>query len=170
MEDALDAKQQSFTGNSLDDPGTQRLDLKQKAALFDDETAAVDSKNEFGDAVVSASNTTATADVTKAKAEPVPAGTGSESDSNEDSIEIIAEKGSWVEVRDANKSRLLYNMLPVGGSRELTGRAPFSVTMGNARTTRVLVNDVEIDVSDYISSKNTANFKVSTQGQEIIFH
>lgn len=87
-----------------------------------------------------------------------------------DSIEIIAENGSWVEVRDANKSRLLYNMLPVGGSRVLVGRAPFSVTMGNAETTHVVVNDIAVDVSDYIRSNNIASFKVSTQGQDVIFH
>jgi len=87
-----------------------------------------------------------------------------------DIIEIIAENGSWVEVRDANKSRLLYNMLPVGGSKVLVGQAPFSISMGNARTTRVIVNDLEIDVTAYIRSSNTASFKVSTEGKNIIFH
>jgi cytoskeleton protein RodZ len=93
-----------------------------------------------------------------------------DSGNGSDIIEIFAEQGSWMEVRDANKSRLLYNTLPAGGSRVLKGQAPFSISMGNARTTRVLINDLEIDLTGYISSKNVANFKVSTQGQEIIFH
>ncbi len=87
-----------------------------------------------------------------------------------DTVEIFAEKGSWVEVRDANKSRLLYNMLPEGGDRVLVGRAPFSISLGNARTTRVIINDIEVDISAYIRSSNTANFEISTQGQRVIFH
>jgi len=176
LEDALDAKQQSFTGNSLDEPGTHRLEIKQKATFSDNETSV--SKRETPETADSTeadvpgrlAETAAATEGIEVKTGPVPAEMTGDASSMEDTIEIIAEKGSWVEVRDANKSRLLYNMLPVGGSRELAGRAPFSVTMGNAITTRVIVNGIEIDVSDYIRSTNTASFKVSTEGKEIIFH
>ena len=184
LEDALDAKQQSFTGNSLDDPGTHRLDIKQKIAVSENSMPATEmpapenkpaetAENDEADApaaITPGETATASADLIEEKSESAPAEITSDAGSMQDTIEIIAENGSWVEVRDANKSRLLYNMLPAGGSRELAGRAPFSVTMGNARTTRVIVNGIEVDVSDYIRSTNTASFKVSTEGQEIIFH
>ncbi len=184
LENELDERQQSFTGNSLNSPDPHRLDIKQSARLTDDGDLVVNRPGSFegtADAVsgteaaerdVSALAETVTdateADETKAAAAQRKMSTGA--DDNGDTIEIFAENGSWVEVRDANKSRLLYNMLPVGGSRELVGQAPFSVTMGNAKTTRVVVNDIEVDVSDYIRSTNIASFKVSTQGQEVIFH
>ena len=88
----------------------------------------------------------------------------------DDIIEIIAEKGSWVEVRDATRARLLYNMIPSGESKVLQGKAPFRISMGNAKSTRVVINDIDIDMSDYIRSNNTASFTVSNEGQNIIFH
>jgi hypothetical protein len=75
-----------------------------------------------------------------------------------------------MEVRDANKSRLFYNMVPVGGSKVIVGKAPFSVTMGNAKTTRIVINDLEVDITDHIRRNNTAVFNVSTNGQDVIIH
>jgi len=176
MENELEAKQQNFTGDSLDSPGAHRLSIKQDVRVSDDALAADTNKRgtfEHAVELTGSRNADVTADAIEAieaKAEYAQSKTGSDVDNHVDTIEIFAENGSWVEVRDANKSRLLYNMLPVGGSRVLVGRAPFSVTMGNAKTTRVVVNDIEVDVSDYIRSTNTASFKVSTQGQNVIFH
>ncbi len=175
LESQLDTKQESFTGNSLNSPGSHPLAIKQNARLLDDEPViakaepvvaevAVQEEVDLGAAKVES------AAVIEAKPEAAKNEITEHAADNSDTIEIIAENGSWVEVRDANKSRLFYNMLPVGKSRVLLGRAPFSVTMGNAKTTRVVVNDIEVDVSDYIRSNNTASFKVSTQGQDIIFY
>jgi len=175
LESQLDTKQESFTGNSLNSPGSYPIAIKQNARLIDGELVAgkaepVVKENTTADVAGSRVKNTETSTAIREKADVAPRETTTEMKNNGDSIEIIAENGSWVEVRDANKSRLLYNMLPAGASRVLTGRAPFSVTMGNAKTTRVVVNDIEIDVSDYISSNNTASFKVSTQDQDVIFH
>jgi len=171
LESQLDTKQESFTGNSLNSPGSYPLAIKQKAYLIDGElVAGVVKENTTADVAGSRVKNTETSTAIREKADVAQRETTTEMENNGDSIEIIAENGSWVEVRDANKSRLLYNMLPAGASRMLIGRAPFSVTMGNAKTTRVVVNDIEIDVSDYISSNNTASFKVSTQDQDVIFH
>ena len=93
-----------------------------------------------------------------------------ESIPQEDVIKILAEQGAWMEVRDATRARLLYNMVPSGGSKILQGTGPFRISMGNARSTRVLINDIEIDFTRYISSKNTASFTVSIEGESIIFH
>ncbi len=175
LESQLDTKQESFTGNSLNSPGSYPLTIKQNARLVDGERVAgtaepVVKEITTADAADSSDKNTEAVSISEEKTVAAPGETVAEAADRDDSIEIIAEKGSWVEVRDANKSRLLYNMLPAGASRMLTGRAPFSVTMGNAKTTRVVVNDIEIDVSDYIRLNNTASFKVSTQDQDIIFH
>jgi len=175
LEGQLDTKQESFTGNSLNSPGSYPLTIKQNARLVDGELVVgaaepVARKATVAEAGGSSVKNTKTVSISEEKTVAAPDETVADAADRDDSIEIIAENGSWVEVRDANKSRLLYNMLPAGASRLLTGRAPFSVTMGNAKTTRVVVNDIEIDVSDYIRSSNTASFKVSTQGQNVIFH
>ena len=186
MESELDTKQQSFTGNSLDSPSSNRLNIKQNARLTEDDELIVEQFGTFeneseeerlGEVGTQKSFETDRSDTgeiarqeesVEIESETVQSIT--DSGNGSDIIEIFAEQGSWMEVRDANKSRLLYNMLPAGGSRVLKGQAPFSISMGNARTTRVLINDLEIDLTGYIRSNNTANYKVSTQGQEIIFH
>jgi len=179
LESELDTKQESFTGNSLNSPGSYPLSIKQNARLVDGELVVANAepvaepvaeKTTVAEAAGGNVKNTETVSISEEKTAAASVETVADAADRDDSIEIIAENGSWVEVRDANKSRLLYNMLPAGASRVLTGRAPFSVTMGNAKTTRVVVNDIEIDVSDYINSNNIASFKVSTQDQDIIFH
>lgn len=202
MEGERESKQQRFTGNSLDSPGRQPLEIRQNARLTDDGELVVGATDPFEKVEESAESNdyTGVADaepepepvvikpavsksvVTVQPEEPVavieeeaetsdrPAVAENNAINENDLIEIVAEKGSWVEVRDAGKNRLFYNTIPVGGSKVLIGQAPFSVSMGNAESTRVVVNDVEIDVSAYVRSNNTAKFKVSTQGQNPVFH
>ncbi len=79
-----------------------------------------------------------------------------------DTIALLASKGAWLEIKDKTGKRLYYNMIPAGKWMHYTGAAPFDVSMGNARSTRVKVNGVEADVSDYIQSNNVAHFQVST--------
>lgn len=87
-----------------------------------------------------------------------------------DVLKIYAKKGSWMQVHDANNDRLFYNMVPVRGSKEIRGHAPFSVSLGNAKTTSLVINDLAIDMTDYIRRNNTASFTVSTEQQSVIFH
>lgn len=91
-------------------------------------------------------------------------------DPGSDTISFFAELEAWVDVRDANDTQLYYNMLPEGGSRTFTGLAPFSVTIGNARTIIVEVNNIEVNLSRRIRSTNTATFTVSTNEKRVIFH
>ncbi len=201
LESELDAKQQSFTGNSLDSPGTNRLNIEQNARLTEndelivgksdpleylaeeagaekngaeeagaEETSNTETDNSDTSTLADTAADTAEGIETKPEVVQEAAQSMAASDNDSDIIEIFAENGSWMEVRDANESRLLYNMLPAGSSKVLVGQAPFSISMGNARTTRVVINDLEIDLTGYIRSNNTARFKVSTQGQNIIFH
>jgi hypothetical protein len=87
-----------------------------------------------------------------------------------DVLEIFAENGSWVEVRDASNSRLFNNMVSKGDTKVIQGTAPFHVTLGNAKTTRMLINDLEIDMVKYIRSNNTVKITVSTEDQKVVIH
>ena len=87
-----------------------------------------------------------------------------------DELEIIAQEDAWLDVRDASSTRLFYNILGKGRSKLLKGRAPFNVSLGNARTTRVLINNIEIDTKRYLRKNNTAKFIVSSKKDKVIFH
>lgn len=169
------SRDQFFTGNSLDSPGISHLATQENAQLSENIDVAASKAEEKPVDQTNTNNTESSAlseIVTGSTENPdVKATLPSDETGNEqDIIEIFAENGSWVEVRDANNSRLLYNMLPAGSSKVLMGVAPFSISMGNAKTTQLTVNGIEIDVTSYITEKNIANFKVSTQGQNVFFH
>ena len=178
MEEELDNRDQSLIGNSLDSPGSNRLSIEQDSRLADDGGLIVEQSDSYEDvpAVGIDQDISADGDVTDSEDGDV---TDSEIDAvteevvieqlpENDIIEFFAENGSWMEVRDVNKSRLFYNMVPVGGSKVIVGKAPFSVTMGNAKTTRIVINDLEVDMTGHIRPNNTAVFNVSTNGQDVI--
>ncbi len=167
MEGQLESKERSFTGNSLDSPGSNRLEIQQDMGITEedeialessDQLASQDSESQLESAQLTADNSE---EVVSEQDQAIP---------QDDVINILAEQGAWMEVRDATRARLLYNMVPSGGSKLLQGKGPFRISMGNARSTRVFINDVEIDFTKYISSKNTASFTVSIEGESIIFH
>ncbi len=173
MEGEMDAKEQSFTGNSLDSPGTSPLSIKQSELLTEDGELIVgqsESHEDLTEATVALGEAETAGDVEAGAAVDQVEEVSKEEVSENDIVEIFAEDGSWVQVRDANESRLFYNMVPVGGSKVLVGKAPFSITMGNAKTTRVVINKIEVDLTNYIRSNNTATFSISTDGQDIVFH
>jgi cytoskeleton protein RodZ len=168
MEVELESKEQSFTGNSLDSPGVNTIEIKQNARLTAD-----------GELILENSNSTELAveeEVVEIESEideeSIPEAPAQATDTNikQDILVINAENGSWIEVRDANDDRLFYNMVPKGGSKTLSGQAPFSVSLGNARTTGLMINDIEVDITRYIRSNNTAKFKVSNEEKSVIFH
>ena len=167
MENQLESKERSFTGNSLDSPGSNRQDILQDKGITEDDETAMESSDlllsQDPESQLESAQMTADSseEVVSEKDELIP---------QDDVINILAEQGAWMEVRDATRARLLYNMVPSGGSKVLQGKGPFRISMGNARSTRVLINDIEIDFTRYISSKNTASFTVSIEGENIIFH
>jgi len=167
MENQLESKERSFTGNSLDSPGSNRLDIQQDKGITEDDETALESSDllvsEDPESQLESAQMTADSseEVVSEQDESIP---------QDDVINILAEQGAWMEVRDATRARLLYNMVPSGSSKVLQGKGPFRISMGNARSTRVLINDIEIDFTRYISSKNTASFTVSIEGENIIFH
>ncbi|MFV2004016.1 MAG: helix-turn-helix domain-containing protein [Gammaproteobacteria bacterium] len=176
METELESKEHSFTGSSLDSPTSQQAEAKQNTRLTEEgelvleQAASSDSMVEADEINADTSPARITAAGQEKKFASVNGQNESDFESTEDVIEFFAEQGSWMEVRDANNARLFYNMLPEGGRRTFRGRAPFSVFMGNAETTKVEINNLEVDVSPYIRSNNTAKFKISSEQQKVIFH
>ena len=172
MEGEFDTRDQAFTGSSLDSPGSNRLGDDGELIIGQSDPyenlSAADAAQELPEEGIDIDS----GDIASESSEidVVTEEAPGEQAVENDIIEFFAENGSWMEVRDVNKSRLFYNMVPVGSSKKIIGKAPFSVTMGNAKTTRVVINDIEVDMTDYIRPNNTAVFSVSTDGQDIIIH
>jgi len=177
MESQLGSKQQSFTGNSLNSPaslsGTQRLTIKQNAYLTEDGELVVEKT-----AGASLPESEAEQDRVELESAQQPATVDSKNDESadvsindtaktEDAIEIYAEQGAWLEVYDAQEQRLFYNMLSEGKTKAFTGQSPFRLALGNARSTRISVNGIELDIKKFIRLNNTASFRVSTEDDQV---
>ncbi len=203
-----DSKEHSFTGNSLDSPGDNSLNvrplnippmniqpmnvlqqtrLSKNGELIVEQPAATEKaeimqmpaidepmKNIVTADTIAANNAEAAAEVVDETLASVPdeaiSEEGQQSVSGIDVLKIYAEQGSWMEVHDASTARLFYNMIPRGGEKTLQGQAPFRISLGNAKTTELVINDIVIDMSKYIRKNNTARFTVSTKQQRVIFH
>ena len=186
METELESKERSFTGNSLDSPGADSLNIRQNARLTENDELIVDQTVTFEEVEITEMPEIdeSSAEVVGSVLPPVPEDSVPEEPASEDPVskkslevalpvdvlKIYAEQGSWMQVRDANKKRLLYNMVPKGRGKVLQGRAPFHISLGNAKTTNLVINDLAIDMSEYIRKNNTASFTVSTEGQQVVFH
>ncbi len=178
METELETKTRAFAGNSLDSLTPQRLNIKQNAELTETrltEKGEISLNSGANDKEVdsklgenSIAGKAANANVTGAG--KVASATTSATNKATDVIKIIAREDAWLNVRDASSKRLFYNTLKGGNSKSFEGRAPFSISLGNAGTTRVLINDIEIDTKRYVRSNNTAKFIVSSKQGKVIFH
>jgi len=64
-------------------------------------------------------------------------------------IELVFDRESWVEIRDA-EGRVLFSQLnPPGTRREVAGGGPFSLVIGNAAGVKVRFNDSEVDLKPF---------------------
>ncbi len=73
---------------------------------------------------------------------PAPAETGQR-------IELVFERESWVEVRDAGGKVLLSRLNAPGSRQRVAGEAPFSLVIGNAGGVRLRYNDAEVDLTPF---------------------
>ena len=177
MESQLESKQQSFTGNSLNSPaslsGTQRLMIKQNAYLTEDDELVVgktaDASLPESEVEQESTSQPSTVDSKNDESAEVSKNDAAKTKAakTEDTIEIYAEQGAWLEVYDAQEQRLFYNMLSEGRTKVLTGQSPFRLALGNARSTRISVNGTELDIKKFIRLNNTASFKVSTEDDQV---
>ncbi len=165
LESELGTKSPGFTGNSLNSPssaGEQRLTIKKPRSFSESETLPIEKTDTEQDTGLTTATNQPSVPVNAEKALP-PVETPEEAPASNDIIEIYAEKGAWLEVYDAEEQRLFYNMLKKGRKKILTGTAPFRLALGNADSTRITVNNVELDIKNFIRSNNTASFMVEVK-------
>lgn len=78
-------------------------------------------------------------------------------------LSLRADQASWVEVRDANGRRLLYDLLDSGGTRNVEGLPPFDVLLGYGPGVAVEFNGKLVDHSRYMR-EDVARFRVGEKG------
>lgn len=170
METRLESREESFTGHSLDSPGNRQLDIQQNARLTGDDELIVGSTGPVDDSeVASLADGSENSSVPGLQAEDKQT-EEAQASAGKDVLEIFAKKGSWLQVSDATNKRLFNNMVPVGATQKLEGEAPFRISLGNARSTSVFINDLEVDMTELITRKNIATFTVSAKEETVFFH
>lgn len=78
-------------------------------------------------------------------------------------LSLKADRASWVEVRDANRRRVLYDLLDPGSTRSVEGLAPFEVLLGYGPGVTVEFNGRLVDHSRY-TRQDVARFRVGEDG------
>jgi cytoskeleton protein RodZ len=74
-------------------------------------------------------------------------------------LRLRFERESWVEVRDANGKLLLHGTQPAGSARDIAGRKPYSLVIGNAAHVRLEHDGREIDLGA-IARQGVARLKI----------
>ena len=73
-------------------------------------------------------------------------------------LQIQVSNPSWVEISDENGKRLVYDLLRPGDRREVSGKPPYQVVLGNPAGIHLAMGGREVDLSPYTSSTGTARF------------
>ncbi|QMU60167.1 MAG: DUF4115 domain-containing protein [Gammaproteobacteria bacterium] len=68
---------------------------------------------------------------------------------------------SWTEIRDADSNTLIQGLIEPGVVRNLSGKPPFEIFLGNSPGVIIEVNGFYFDHSQYSRSNRTARFQVS---------
>lgn len=64
-------------------------------------------------------------------------------------IELVFDRESWVEIKDAD-GRIVFSQLnPPGSRRNVVGEAPFSIIIGNATGVKLRYNNTDVDLAPY---------------------
>ncbi len=64
-------------------------------------------------------------------------------------IELVFDRESWVEIRDAD-GRIVFSQLnPPGSRRNVVGEAPFSIVIGNAAGVKLRYNNTDVDLAPF---------------------
>lgn len=75
-----------------------------------------------------------------------------------DKIALDLRENSWLEIQESNGNVLIRGLLKAGAVREIAGKAPFQVFLGNAPGVNLRFNGENFATSTYIKSNNTARF------------
>jgi len=64
-------------------------------------------------------------------------------------IELLFDRESWVEIKDA-EGRIVFSQLnPPGSRRNVVGEAPFSIIIGNATGVKLRYNNTDVDLAPF---------------------
>lgn len=77
-------------------------------------------------------------------------------------ITVTYTEKSWTEIRDADSNTLMQGLIEPGVVRNLSGKPPFEIFLGNAPGVVIEVNGLYFDHSQYSRSNRTARFQVSS--------
>jgi len=81
-------------------------------------------------------------------------------------FELKVKQAVWTRVSDASGRVLVNDNLPKGSQKSFIGQPPFTVLVGNAADTEVLLGGTAVDFSSFVKG-NVARFKVSEQSGEL---
>lgn len=76
----------------------------------------------------------------------------------DDRVQISLSADSWIEIYDAGRAKLLHGLYKSGAVKNVEGKAPFQVFLGNAPGAKIKLNNKDFDVTSYIRPTNTARF------------
>lgn len=77
-----------------------------------------------------------------------------------DKLKIIIHADTWADVKDSNNYQLVYDLLRADSSVELSGKAPFTVFLGNGHGVEIQFNDEDVGFSSSIRDNNTARIEI----------
>ncbi len=78
-----------------------------------------------------------------------------------DVLTVTYVEKSWTEIKDADLNPLMQGLIEPGVVRNLSGKAPFHIFLGNSPGVVIEVNGQYFDHSEYNRSNRTARFQVS---------
>lgn len=81
--------------------------------------------------------------------------------SGNDVLTVTYVEKSWTEIRDADSNTLMQGLIEPGVVRNLSGKAPFEIFLGNSPGVVIEVNGQYFDHSQYKRRNRTARFQVS---------
>ena len=79
-----------------------------------------------------------------------------------DVLTVTYVEKSWTEIKDADQNPLMQGLIEPGVVRNLSGKAPFHIFLGNSPGVVIEVNGQYFDHSEYNRSNRTARFQVSS--------
>jgi cytoskeleton protein RodZ len=80
------------------------------------------------------------------------------------SLQLRFVADSWVEVFDGAGKAVIYDLGKAGSERTVTGKAPLSVTLGNASAVAVMINGRTVVVPPRIPGELLARFSIGPDG------
>lgn len=77
-------------------------------------------------------------------------------------LTVTYTEESWTEIRDADANTLMQGLVEPGVVRNLSGKPPFEIFLGNSPGVIIEVNGLYFDHSQYSRNNRTARFQVSS--------